>query len=382
MSDYEVLVLVLVAVYCWECVYWLRRGTVAFLNYWGDDWRLAHPTALLGNQGGGFVFANPFPFLGTFLTSSQSPLSISPEGVYSHVAQCINPDWRPTQAAIYFPFAGIKAIKTFGKEIRIEGKLLLKTGSAYQAEHLVKQLRRVAGLPLERRAGAIREMLRESLNIKAIQKLLAESRSRVAALRGLGNLLLVYLFGFIPFVVSRIGLRGSWIELLAGLLLLTTTTAIYFHYAHRRFYPEADDERLTHFCMILLSPATCIRAHDAFTRPMLEAFHPLAVARVLLKPEPFRAFARRVLLEIRHPCLPICPTDAAGPQATERAAREALQEAVEKFLKQNEINPEELTRPPAPTDETCRSFCPRCGAQFTATEGVCADCGGLGLVRF
>jgi hypothetical protein len=55
---------------------------------------------------------------------------------------------------------------------------------------------------------------------------------------------------------------------------------------------------------------------------------------------------------------------------------------MEQFLKQNGIQPEELCRPPAPTDESCRAFCPRCGAQFTTAKGNCADCGGLALVAF
>ena len=35
---------------------------------------------------------------------------------------------------------------------------------------------------------------------------------------------------------------------------------------------------------------------------------------------------------------------------------------------------------PKPADESCKTYCPRCGAQFTTTEAVCGDCGGMGVV--
>jgi hypothetical protein len=382
MSDLEALVLVLAVVYFWECVHWFRRGTVAFLTRFGRHWRLAHPAALIGNQAGGFVLANPFPPLGTLLAGSQWPLSISADGVFSYVAQCVNPGWRPTQAARYFRFEAIKTVEASGKQVRINRELLLKTGSPYLAEHLAAQLRRLTKLPREKRAAAIKEMLRDSLDVKAIEKRLAEFNRRSSTLRLLGNLLFSYLFLFAPFWISRVGLSHDWIALVVALFTLTASTAIFFHRAHRALYPEAEDDRLTHFCTILLSPATSIRAHDALARPLLETFHPLAVARVLLAPAQFQEFARKILLELRHPCLPLCPSDEPAPQAAESQARAALQEAVEQFLKQNQVDLAQLTRPPAPADATCQSFCPRCGAQFTAEKGVCVDCGGLPLMSF
>src|ERR1700686_1257965 len=108
MSDLEVLFLVLGVVYLWECFYWFRRGTVAFITGWGHRWRVMNPAALMGNQSGGIVAVNPLPPLGTLLAGSQSPLSISPEGVYSYVAQCISPGWRPPQVGKYFRFETIK----------------------------------------------------------------------------------------------------------------------------------------------------------------------------------------------------------------------------------------------------------------------------------
>ncbi len=382
MNELELLFLVLAVVYLWECVCWLRRGTVAFLDCWGRSWHPAHPAALMGNQAGGIILANPLPPLGCILTSSQLPLSISPQGVFSYVAQCINPGWRAAQTGKYFSFEAVQKIEASGKQVRVNGELLVKTGSTFLARHLAEQLRLLAKLPVGRRGPAIREMLRESLNAQKVEERLKEFRNRSRWLRKLTNALFVYLFLITPACVLYFGFKRSWIELLAGLLMLTGATALVFARAHKALYPDAREERFTHWFMILFSPATAIRAHDALSRHLLEAFHPLTVAQATLGRDRFCQFARRVLVELRHPCLPLCPTLEPGPQTAEQYARIALLETVEQFLEQKDVDLKELMRPPAPVDETCRSFCPRCGTQFTASEGACADCGGLSLIAF
>ena len=166
-----------------------------------------------------------------------------------------------------------------------------------------------------------------------------------------------------------------------GLLALTTTTTIFFHRAHKALYPAAEDERFTHAVILLLSPATTIRAHDVLSRPLLETFHPLALAKTFCPEPEFRAFraaycgksASRVCRSVRW---------QSRRRRPESQARRAWQQAVEAFLKQCGLNPEELVQPPAPNDDTCRSYCPRCLAQFTANAGTCADCGGVALVAF
>jgi hypothetical protein len=174
----------------------------------------------------------------------------------------------------------------------------------------------------------------------------------------------------------------SWLGLLAGLFALAIATATLFRRAHRALYPDAEDERFTHTLTIALSPANAMRAHDALSRPLLEEFHPLAVAKVFLPEAGFHDFARRVLLDLRHPALPDCPSEDAAARRAEFFWRTVLREAAEAMLKRSGLQPDDLCRPPKPADESCRAFCPRCLAQFTSTTGHCADCGGLELVAF
>ena len=144
----------------------------------------------------------------------------------------------------------------------------------------------------------------------------------------------------------------------------------------------AGDERFTHTLTILLAPMTTMRAHDALSRPLFETFHPLVVAKVFLPKDDFHEFARRVLLDIRQPALPVCSSTERAAHAAELYARTMLRQAAESFLKQSDVEADELCKPPTPADESCLAYCPRCRAQFTTASGVCADCGGLALVAF
>ena len=169
---------------------------------------------------------------------------------------------------------------------------------------------------------------------------------------------------------------------MVGLFAQTATIAILFRRAHKRLLPLGDDERFTSFLIMLLAPPTAIRAHDVLARHLLETFHPLAVAQMLCSAEIVKAFARAVLLDLRFPMLPICPTSEANACATEQWFRTTRLQAMQKFICDAGLSLMDLTASPLRTDQENQSFCPRCGAQFVMTAGVCADCGGRPLERF
>ncbi|MCU0783585.1 MAG: hypothetical protein MUF81_05955 [Verrucomicrobia bacterium] len=382
MSDVQWLFLVLAALYGWECACWVRRGSVAFSTWLGGNWRVRHPGNLLGNQRGGFIFAAPLPPLGTLLTASQFPFSLSPDGVLAYVATSVNPGWRPAQSEKFFRFDEIREVSVRDKKLLVNGEDLLTLASVSLARRFAAELRRLAKAIPSQREAAIAELVHATLDTKAADQRWQELQPLARPVRLLGNVLFVYLFVFAPGLIWQLGFKLSWLGLLVGLFALTIATAMFFHRAHRALHPQAGDERFTHTLTILLAPMTTMRAHDALSRPLLETFHPLAVAKAFLSKTDFRDFARRVLLDLRHPAQPVCSSANAAARATELYARTTLQSAVENLLRQSGVEPEELCQPPAPMDESCRAYCPRCGAQFTTPSGNCADCGGLALVAF
>ena len=381
MTDLELLFLVLAVLYLWECACWVRRGAVAFQNWFGRWW-IAHPGTLLGNAKGGFIIANPLPPLGTLLTGHQLPVSLSTQGVLAFAAPSVNPGWRPPQSGNWKRWDEVQSIKTSGKKVLINGQEFLRTASPELALHLAEQFETIRKSGASRREEVLRRIVHEHLDIKGIESRWKDLQKHSARLRVQTNLLFIYLFVAAPVIIHRFGLERTWLPLLLGILVCTIPASILFHRAHKHFYPKAEDDRFTHFILVLLSPVSAMRACDLLSRPLLETFHPLAVAKVFCGDEQFREFARATFNEVRHPGLPLCPsTDPAAVQ-TEQQARSLLGGAIEKLLKQSGISADALLEAPAPADENCRAYCPRCLAQFTTTTGVCDDCGGLPLVLF
>jgi hypothetical protein len=380
VSELDLLFLVLAALYGWECTCWVRHGSVVFRSWLGRQWRALLPGALLGNQRGGLVFAPPLPPLGTLLLGQPFPLSFSSESVLAYVTPAFSPVAQPVQTRALFPFSEIKTIEAHGRSVRVNGKRLLSTASPTFAAHLSQILKQLQQLSPDKREPAFRQLIRESLDVKAAERRWQEFQKKTTGIRLVANALFLYVFVAAPIWISRFGLRSSWPVLLTVLLALTSTTAILFYRAHKHFYPAAGDDRFTHFLILLLAPASAVRARDHLSRPLLENFHPLAPAK-LLCPEPvFRALARNCLVDLRYPAMSLSPLPEPVAQSAERQARLAWQTAIEDFLTQCGLQPDDLLRPPAPGDDTCRSYCPRCQAQFTAGTDHCDDCGGLSLL--
>jgi hypothetical protein len=279
MSDVQWLFLVLALLYGWECACWVRRGSVAFKTWLGRTWRLAHPGTLFGNPRGGFIFAAPLPPLGTFFAGTQFPLSLSPEAVLAYVATNLNRDWRPAQSGRLLPFDALRDVHAKGKKVIVKGEILWSAPSMSLTRHVAETLKRLAALPRSQRDAAIHEFIRAGLDAGAVEQRWRAFQGLSRGVRALGNSLFVYLFVLTPVLIWNLGFKLSWLGLLFGLVLLTVTTAVLFHRAHKKLYPPAEDERFTHTLTVALSPANAVRACDALSRPLFETFHPLAVAR-------------------------------------------------------------------------------------------------------
>jgi hypothetical protein len=243
-------------------------------------------------------------------------------------------------------------------------------------------LQRLAALSPAQRPAAIEEFLQTAFDFN---QALARRQQCEPALHRLqrwstGVFGLVFLVA--PLAVATAGLGIVWVPLLLALLALNFGAAVQFARAHREFFPAAEEERFSHTLLIALAPATTMRAPDYLSRAVLESFHPLTVGGLLLTPEQFHRFARRLLIELRHPALPHCPLSRLEAIDTESFHRRTQLRLAEAALRSRGFNPDELTRPPTPTERANRAYCPRCESQFVTATGTCSDCGGLALVPF
>ncbi len=380
MSDLQLLFIVLLGLYGWECICWLPRGTLAVKTWFGKKWLLATPSSLVGNSRGGVVFANPIPPLGTILVSGPLPLSISPEGIWGRTVAGGDTAWRPSQLGGWVPFTDLRNLQVSHKRVLAGAQTVLRAPSATWAVRISQLLEEWRDLVPEKRNQAVREFIRMSLDSKRVEQRWNEFKAATTLLRWFTNVLVGYLFLLAPLVIWRFGLRQTWPVLLAGLFGLTLATALEYRKRHRQFYPDASEERFTHCLTILLSPANAARALDLLSRPLLEAFHPLSVAQRFCSEVEFRRMASEYWRDLNYPAANGLQADDSPALQAERLTRESTRSEVEVFLAKNGIRTADLLSTPAINDPTCRAYCPRCQAQFVTMETPCVDCGGVKLL--
>lgn len=379
MSDLEFLYCLLAVFYLWECTCWVRRGGVMFTRGWG---RCAILAPLVGNQRGGLGLANPLPPLGVPTIATQFPLSLSSEGILACVTTSVDRDGRTLQNGRFVRWEEIKSIGAKGKSVRVNGELLVPAQSTIHARWLATELRALQKLaPPERERGMIR-LIRSAFDAKEFRQRWEALEVHAPVIRGLANALLLFVFVAAPLLVSRYGIAANWLLIVVGLFVLTGAAAFFFRRAHQKLHPEAVDERFSQTLMVLLFSPAAMRATDMLSRPLGERFHPLTVARVLCSDQNFRVIARRMLLDMRYPLPAIAPKGKPELAAMAENTRLQTLAAAESLVRDSGVDPAELTRPPARLDPTCRAFCPRCEAQFTALDLRCTDCGGLAIRPF
>ncbi len=379
MSDLEVIYVILVLFYLWECLVWLPRGQVLFWKSWFGGWRAGHPSPLVGNLRGGVVVAPLLPPSAACHLASQAPWSLAPQGLLAFVAASVNPGWRPPQTGRFVPFAELQEVVWSPPRLRLNGQTWMKAKAGHLARPWQALLARLRAAAAPARKGLIEEFLAGTLAWEKARDAWREFEEKTGRLRWAGHWLFAYCYGVMPGVVWYFGFTLVWKWVLLALLASTLAPALMFRKLHRHFYPLEDEERFSLFAVMLLSPANAIRARDSLARPLLVRFHPLAVARALLDEEAFQAFAMAYHRELCHPAWPL-PSGAAGEM--EAGAREAWTSLVEAFLVRNGVDRASLNRPPARADATCQAYCPRCLAQYTQAGTGCPDCGGLPQVAF
>ena len=375
MSDVELLFLVLALIYVWECSNWVTLGGTTFTTWLGSRWHRSSPT--LRNQKGGFVFTPFFPPLGGILGVNPPALLIAPQGLLA-----ARPASGSKGESTILAWNDIRKIEVEGKNLLVNGKPFARAFSVTQARQTVDQVRDLLKVAPAARENALLKSMQERFRIKtALQKWKAFSL-RTANLQFLANALLVYLFVFAPLAIWRAGLGQVWPTLLAGLYVLTFSIAFMFRSTHKHFFPAAKDDRFTHTLINMFSPATTIRARDVLSRPLLENFHPVAIAKGFCRESEFKEMARTAVLDFHFPSKPIRPVTSGPEQCIVHYCRDLERKTLEGFLQKQGIKIEDLLQAPERMEETCLVYCPRCHAQFTFTEGECPDCGGVKLVAF
>src|SRR5205085_10268815 len=107
--------------------------------------------------------------------------------------------------------------------------------------------------------------------------------------------------------VWKAGMERALWPMVIGIYVQTIMIALLFSKLHRKIYPADSEQVFKPFLTMLLAAPSAIRAQDILGRPLLEEFHPLAVAKALCRRVEFDRFARVAIRDLHFPILPIVP---------------------------------------------------------------------------
>ena len=374
MTDVEMILLIVAGIYIAEAGWWLRPGAILFLSHLGEGCRarVLQKSALVRNDHGGVLFGNLLPF-GHAIAAQPWPLSLSPAGVASTVCQAMTADGRLDQPERFVAWDAVKECTLDNKSLHINGLRFVKAASVPQARLLHALLTKLAKLPTpEERTAAIDAAVASLFDETRFTAEYRRCRRCSVVVLACCTLLMGYIFLAVPGALIWKASVPAYM-LVPGYVGLILATMLSFFITHWLLGRERG-ERWSATLTMLVSPADAMHARDVLFRPLGSNCHPLVLAHVLCPPDRFREWAQAAVLDLHFPTDDAIAERAADVVSTETWFRQRLGSAVEWYVEGTGLPPAELTRPPAPDDANCQSYCRRCQGQHVIAEGRCSWC--------
>lgn len=348
---------IVLLVYLLQCICWASPRAIVFAlsirgrgkrRYQGFDWNAFDTSGLL---------ANPFPPLSPLLVVQWPAFELTPDCI-----QFAAKEGEP----VSIPWEKLKLSHSESK-LLCNGSVAFK-GSEAQVLQYVELLGELQHARRAQRPQLIQDWPRKMTNTQAAGRRLLVFSRRSCWLRIISNLQFVFLFLLVPLAFEKFGTGILW-RVILMLVVISIAITLEFWTFHKATFPRAGGQRLKSGLTILLSPMAAIRACDVVARDLLSGYHPLAVAGAVLRAEEFKRFASEQLRLCRF------------GDYLDKQYQQTLQKAMEKIIRQKDLDPEELMRPPE-RETGCVVYCPRCLAQYTKERESCTDCGYEGLAVF
>jgi hypothetical protein len=380
MSDEQTLLAVIAVIYLADCLFWIPHNGLGFTHWLGKVWNIRGPSTILGNDRGALGLANPLPPLGIATRGIGWPISISERGIFSYTSAAINPSGRLTQKAAFWEWSRIEKIERDDKKILINGEHFAKGVTEYAARWIASEIARLHKLSEKKRPAEIESLIARTCDPAEVTRRVQQFAKETWLLKYVANWLFVFLFGACPYLVWKVGMVASIWSMVAGIYAQTLLIALLFWRLHRKIYPADSAQIFKPFLTMLLAAPSAIRAQDILGRPLLESFHPLAIAKALCTPKQFEELAAPVFRDLHFPRLPIVPAHANEAATNcESAFREMV---IQSLRRKASVDDAKFLRAPEKTETVHTSFCPRCQQQFTDAGTTCPDCGGRPRVQF
>lgn len=326
------------------------------------------------SQRGGrtFVFATPWPPLGTLYVADELPFVAGPSGVSFRPPR--DEGWAlPDAGWVHVPWAERARIRIDERTIRVDDRVVARLGSKRSAQAIASFLDRASASDPVR---AIDALLEARHDLAAIRDRLAAFRRSARALRVATNGLLLSTLVAVTMLVTTLDVR-RWTAAGVVLVVFWIATLVLAIRAGRTLPQGCRVDRVRRITQSLW-PLGLVRALDDVSTEVAGDFDPLALEVVTTK-QRAAASLRRWLRELAHPL--VAETEAAPEVASDEAwFRKRIEQHVRALAKELSIAPEVDVAPK--WDGGSEAWCPRCHEQYARAGEDCLRCRGVRLVRF
>jgi len=353
---------------------------VAFVSFTGKYWQIFLSNKYFGNDKGGFSIANPLPPLGTVFFCSLLPVSFSNTHICSQISQTLINDIKIEKDAKLIKYDEIKSVSVIDKDVFINWEMFVKCCASTQAIFIKDILLKLILLKDEQLENEIKIIIQETFDIETAKQKIEAYNSKSYMLRACCNLLFIYIFLIVPLLIYFYGTIKLFVSLLIIMYLLSISVSVIFYSIHKIFYPTEKGERMVDVVKMVIFPPTAIRAHDFISLNLLINYHPLTVAKILCDTINFSCFSKNVLIDLKYSLV----NNFENEQTTliNKWHKHNLRKHVDAFLYNNNVDVRNLLAAPLQENPSCKSYCPRCEAQYTLQQGSCSTCGSIALIPF
>jgi hypothetical protein len=374
LTDLELILLVLAALYFSECSCWIPETAMCVCGV--RRHRTAVAMGPLANEHGRLVLTNLLPWSFSFVCSAW-PLPFDARGIVLVPGGGIQ-DANGGRNDLWLPYEAISSITTEERKLLINGRVVAKLFSAAGAVFVATRLDCVRRATPAKREQAAEAVLADITDTVAISGRLRRLKIERRALTDICTAFAIYAFVVGPALYYAGALNRAWsaATYLASFLAIWACSIAYYCAMYRSFIRGSRMIAVSRMVMLLLSPAAAMRAAESIARGCFDGYEPVAVASVICQQRDLRKLAEQRLRELcAQPQAPVVASseDRALLWFQERVAlrlRMAVEEAG--------LDPRELLAEPVRMVDA-QSYCPRCLTQYTLDHGSCESCNGLAL---
>lgn len=195
------------------------KGALAFVTWWGKNWKWKISSQYLGTSKGGLLFLNMFPPFGKVICSYILPLSISPLGVCHFPSQTPPGSTGQEYTGEVVLFNKMRTVVRRKCDLLINDSLFCKFHSAVQAQIIESLLSALLQSPVRKRASYLEQFWQKQFNLKGAHRAFKGIWPKFNTLKGLCVSLFIFLFVVAPVATYFYGLLkiliGATILLLA-----------------------------------------------------------------------------------------------------------------------------------------------------------------------